>query len=421
LNTGRDRRLTLAAVLACLGFVISFAAAVRPLRGDGKNYGLVARSLLADGDIRLDEFSATLTGNTLVDGGHVYNFFPLGPSLLIAPLYPAARLLTHEPARAETLAARAAAASCFGAALGLLYLLARRFAKVSGRQAFGLALLFGFCSLQLPTHVSGLASHGAAVPFVLAALFALTSPLAAGPALAGLLLVAAYVMRPTAGVLLPLVAGFLWFERRRALSGFVAAVLLLGTGVVWMNLSLYGHAVPPYNRVTRLVLADLPHGLLGNLVSPSRGLLFYCPWCVFSAAGGVLALTRREVPAFFRLLAAVFSVHLAVIACFPQWWAGWCYGPRFLAEMMPELVLLLIPALAALEHATARLRRRATGALAATIGYSFLVAILGTTHSGGHWNDHPNNVDLHPERLWDWSDPQIVRALRVALTPSTPR
>jgi hypothetical protein len=88
--------------------------------------------------------------------------------------------------------------------------------------------------------------------------------------------------------------------------------------------------------------------------------------------------------------------------------------------MMPELVLLLIPALAALKLASARLRRNATRALAATIGYSFLVAILGTTHSGGYWNEHPNNVDRHPERLWDWSDPQILRALRVALTAPKP-
>jgi hypothetical protein len=290
----------MAAVLACFGFIISFVAAVRPLRGDGKNYGLVARSLVADGDIRLDEFSATLTGNTLVDGGHVYNYFPLGPSLLIAPLYPAARLVTHDPLHAETLAARVAAALCFGAALALMYLTARRFETVSGRQAVGLTVLFGFCSLQLPTHVSGLASHGAAVPFVLAALFALTSPRVQGPALAGLLLVAAYVMRPTVGALLPLVAGWLWFERRPAFWGFVAAVLVLGAGVAWMNMSLYGHAVPPYNRVTRLVVTGLPMGLLGNLVSPSRGLLFYCPWCVFSVLGGALALTRRQVPSFFR-------------------------------------------------------------------------------------------------------------------------
>ena len=97
-----------------------------------------------------------------------------------------------------------------------MYLTARRFETVSERQALGLTALFGFCSLQLPTHVSGLASHGAAVPFLLAALFALTSPRVQGPVLAGLLFVVAHVMRPTAGVLLPLVGGWLWFERRRA-------------------------------------------------------------------------------------------------------------------------------------------------------------------------------------------------------------
>src|SRR5262249_53066858 len=63
LTSSHRRALTTAALLACAGFAISFVAAVHPLGGDGKNYGLVARSLLTDGDIRLDEFEARLNGN----------------------------------------------------------------------------------------------------------------------------------------------------------------------------------------------------------------------------------------------------------------------------------------------------------------------------------------------------------------------
>jgi hypothetical protein len=412
--TPAARRTPVALWLALAGFAISFVAASRPLLGDNKNYGLVAQSLLHDGDIRLDEFRALLTGNTREEGGHVYNYFPLGPSLLIAPLLAVARPFLSDAARAETFAARTAAALCFGGSLALLFLVARRFQGVSVRAAALLALVFGFCSSHFSADVGQLSSHGTLVPFVLGAFLALAGSEARAPGVAAALLVGAYVMRPTAGLLLPLSAAWLFVYRRPQVLRFVIVAAALGIGVALLNRVFYGHVLPPYNRLTRFELGGLPTGAVGNLVSPSRGLWFFVPWFVFSAAGAVRAFRDPTLDPFFRLLALAFAAHFVVVSCFPQWWGGWCYGPRFLAETMPELTLLLIVGLPGVFVDGSTATRAGKVAFFTLASYALVVAIFGITRAAGDWNRRPVNVDQHPERLWDWSDPQILRPFRAS-------
>ncbi len=402
----------LALALALVGFAIAFVAASRPLLGDNKNYGLVAESLLHDGDIRLDEFAGKLTGNTREDGGHIYNYFPLGPSLLMTPLLALVRPFVREPTHAENLAARSTAALCFGAALALLVLVARRFAGVTPRGAALLGVVFGFCSSQFSAHVGQLSSHATTVPFVLGAFLALAGSEARAPGTAAALLVAAYVLRPTTGLLLPLTAAWLFVYRRPATLRFVVVAAALGAGVLCVNLAFYGHVLPPYSELKRLEPLGLPLGVAGNLLSPSRGLLFFVPWCVFSALGAARAFRDPKSDPFFRLLGVAIVAHLSVVSCFPQWWGGWCYGPRFLAETMPEFALLLIPALPELFGAELPPEPRRRNVFFTLAAYSLAVAILGITRRAGDWNREPVNVDQHPERLWDWADPQILRPLR---------
>ncbi len=404
-------RLRLAVLLAVLGFAISFVAAAKPLMGDGKNYGLVARSLLTDGDIRLDEFETQLTGNTHAGEGGIYNYFPLGPSLLVVPFFAVTSAVVADASRAETIAARCAAASCFAGAMLLLFLVALRFEGMTLARAGSLALIFGFCSGHFPGHVGGLSSHGSTVPLILAAFLALTYG-ARAAVVAGALLVLAYVMRPTTGLLVPLTALWLLLYHRQGLPYFLAAVAVAVAGVALMNGALYGHVQPPYNRMARLQFATMGSGLLGNLVSPSRGLLFFAPWVAFAAVGVWKAFMDKALHPLFKLLAVASVAHYCVVACFSQWWGGWCYGPRLLYETTPELTLLLVPVLPALFRDRSRGGKLRRAAFVATVAYSLVVAILGITRGAGGWNARPENVDLHPERLWDFSDPQMLRPLR---------
>jgi hypothetical protein len=83
-----------------------------------------------------------------------------------------------------------------------------------------------------------------------------------------------------------------------------------------------------------------------------------------------------------------------------------------LYEATPALTLLLIPVLPSLSRDRSRGGKLRQAAFIATVGYSLVVALLGITRGAGGWNARPANVDLHPERLWDFSDPQMLRPLR---------
>jgi hypothetical protein len=308
---------------------------------------------------------------------------------------------------------------CFGVSLALFFLLCTRFDRITLRRALGLTFLFGFCSSQFSQHVGQLCSHGTVVPFALGAFFALTSQRKASAILAGSLLVIAYVMRPTAGLLLPLFAGWLFLYRRHFLVHLLLGAALSAVVVMLMNHAFYGHFDPPYNRVNRLQFSALAEGLAGNLISPSRGLLLFTPWLVLSALGAWRAFRDPQVDPFFRLPAVIAVSHCLAVSSFPHWWAGHSYGPRFLAEVMPELVLLLIPVLqwprvvAWLGSGVGRV------VFAVTIAYSFAVQMVGVTRSAGNWNRVPVNVDQHPERVWDWSDPQMLRPVNDLIRPRT--
>jgi hypothetical protein len=84
---------------------------------------------------------------------------------------------------------------------------------------------------------------------------------------------------------------------------------------------------------------------------------------------------------------------------------------------MLDVLPLAVP-LAAAGVGDRRLSRAAwlTGAL--LLAWSVGVAALGAfVFPNERWNLLPRDVDRHHERLWDWSDPQIVRAWRSGGSP----
>ena len=83
-------------------------------------------------------------------------------------------------------------------------------------------------------------------------------------------------------------------------------------------------------------------GLVGNLVSPSRGLLIYSPVLIFGLVGIVLSFRDKKFIAF-RPLGVAFLVQLIVAAKWFDWWGGWTYGNSNLADATLFLLLSLVP------------------------------------------------------------------------------
>ena len=144
-------------------------------------------------------------------------------------------------------------------------------------------------------------------------------------------------------------------------------------------------------------------GLLGLLFSPNRGLFVYTPVCLFSFAGCYYWWRRRNAVGWYLL--ASFAVVIAIGSKFFSWWAGWSFGPRYVMDTLPVLVLLM----AAIDGLIARKRWRIPFAI--LTAYSVAIQAIGAWCYPAGWNWSPVNVDRDPSRLWDWRDTQLRRCL----------
>jgi hypothetical protein len=85
-------------------------------------------------------------------------------------------------------------------------------------------------------------------------------------------------------------------------------------------------------------------GLLGTLVSPSRGLLPFCPFVLLIP----VAWLRLRPKGALRLwlLGALLAVvaNYLLFAVWDTWTGGMCIGPRYMSEAAPFLAILTLPA-----------------------------------------------------------------------------
>ena len=69
----------------------------------------------------------------------------------------------------------------------------------------------------------------------------------------------------------------------------------------------------------------------------------------------------------------------------------------------------------------ARLRLQSVGGVCAALALVWSIAVSGLgayVYPGEMWNTDPADIDRYHERLWDWRDTQIGRAIQ---TPPNPR
>jgi hypothetical protein len=223
----------------------------------------------------------------------------------------------------------------------------------------------------------------------------------------------AYIVRPTSSLALLGTALYLAVTMRRAPWQFLA------TAGAWLGLfAIYSwrhfhHLLPGYYEAGRLGFGDVGPALLGNLVSPSRGLLVCVPLVV---AVALLLFRYRRALRFGGLLTLVLSLiggHLLVLSGFSHWWGGHCFGARLTASLVPWIVILEILAIDARRQARARgepyAARLAVLALAGVLSIlSVAINAVGAfSLEAQKWNVSPD-IDETPWRLWSWRHPQFL-------------
>lgn len=215
-----------------------------------------------------------------------------------------------------------------------------------------------------------------------------------------------FLVRPAAVVPLIVVTAYILIWRREVFLTYAV------TGLAWFAVFVaysyyhFGQLLPNYYRLgNELSARAFGVGLLGNLISPSRGVLVFVPFLLFVAY--LLIRYRQYVSTRLALLAlAAILLHVILVASFPIWWGGFSFGPRLLTDAVPWFVLLTIIGLkAALPNLRGAEFVAGALLLALSIGINGRGAISEAT---AMWNVRPASVDEHPERLWDWRDPQFL-------------
>jgi hypothetical protein len=337
----------------------------------------------------------------LARGGRLYSSYPAGMMIFAAPVCAGAKLCgadfgsTLVRDRLERLAAAGVGALC----IGLFFLIATRLQDAKAAALMTLILATG--STMTSTVGHALWQHGGVVFWSLLALllemhWSVQSShtdqrgSAKISLLQGVCLGMMLSCRPTAGIILAVVVG--WIGLRNVKRGvLVVAGVLIGylPWAIFYEI-VYGAFLGPTQAQA--------HGrnwgfsavsLTGVLVSPTHGVLVYQPWLLLIAFTAFVRYHRRDDSpgGWMPACAAAVAMQILLIANWKCWWGGACWGSRLLADVIPLAALLCLPAVGFL------LKRRwgvATLALVAVVSAFLHLAVL---HMNASWAPQPNQMD----------------------------
>lgn len=237
------------------------------------------------------------------------------------------------------------------------------------------------------------------------------------PVLLASLLSWMYFVRPTFAVHILAISVYMLIYHRRLFTLYAVTGAVWLAGFIFYSWYHFRTLLPSYYRAGRLQFNVFWEALAGNLISPARGVLIYIPALFFVAY--LLVRYRRQIkfPRLALLALTIVVGQLLIVSGFSHWWGGSSFGPRFMTGLVPWFVLLAILGL------NAMLAGRETQAAAAssggwkaeaTLGFALLLLSVfintrgATAHATWLWNQNPLEVDEHPERLWDWRQPQFL-------------
>jgi len=353
--------------------------------------------------------------------GHLVSLYPVVLPVTIAPLYLPAVAYVHWQGRTDERVDHIArimekfSASLMAAlSASLLYLLLRR--RATPRIALLLTVAYAFGTTTWMISSQALWQHGLAQLLLVGLLLFLTAPCTVTTALAaGVLCGLIAGERPPDTILAAGLGayGLFWAGRRAPL--FVLAAALPAGLVLLYNLTVPGSIGGAYALVGKMSFFgfDMRTGLAGLLVSPTRGLFVFSPFLLFLC----FAWRHRPRDHADRGLAIAILVGVALqilLYSAIDWRGGKAWGPRFLTDLLPLLIWLLVPTVAAL-------RGVGRACFMAAVAVAIAIEAVGAFTYTGVSDGPILEVTSGPDRFraaWDWRNAPFVASLSHGFAPA---
>lgn len=163
----------------------------------------------------------------------------------------------------------------------------------------------------------------------------------------------AVVAKPPGIIVGPILSAYLLIKRRRLA---IACFPLVGTSIFAILYGVYNYAQfgNPlsfgqgswvYDAASKVITTParpsglrLEEGILGLLLSPGRGLLWYCPPVILAIIGLRKAIRAKALEAL--TIVTLFLGYLLIHSGADWWGGGWAWGPRYLLPVLPGLLAL---------------------------------------------------------------------------------
>ena len=351
--------------------------------------------------------------------GRPRTIFPIGASLLAMPavivfswLNPhfVEDLQTRIPERTEKFIA-----SMIGAAAAVVFFWVIFSQFQNAAIALASTLIFAFCTSMWSTATRALWQHGPLVLMLVIAML-LLGRARHRPGLVqyvSLPLAMAYLMRPTAIVPIVVLTIYTLYSHREWFLRYMCWAMVIAVPWIAFNVAIYKALLPQYYLTAAFSSSTrFSEGLLGNLISPSRGLFVFSPILLFAFSGFWLAL-REPSQRSLHISYGVIVVGLTIaIGSASKWWAGHAFGPRLTTDLVPFLVYFTAFNFRLPAGIGGRTRTAVFSCMAILALASMVIHAQGALRERTlFWNTIPRNIDEDPSRVWDWADPQFAPRL----------
>ncbi len=147
----------------------------------------------------------------------------------------------------------------------------------------------------------------------------------------------AVLAKPTGLVVGPVLAGYLIAKRRDTVTSLLPLAGSVVGAALYAFYNYYRFGDPfTFGQPWAFSMSAFQEGLVGLVLSPGGGLLWYCPPVMLAAVGFKHVLEARRAEAV--TVGLLCAGYLIVYSVWQAWYGGWSWGPRLLLPAIPLLV-----------------------------------------------------------------------------------